>query len=107
MPNQQGLTVIWRRLCFLKMALTSGCFLSDFSVAGADVIMNGPFIEGSPTLLKVARGTATMTTKDLAIIILRVLKQAINAFAKEIGEEVSCQRCRRIERDYDLTPKKK
>lgn len=48
-----------------------------------------------------------MNTKDLAIIILRVLKQALNAFAKEIGEEVSCQRCRRIERDYDLTPKKK
>lgn len=48
-----------------------------------------------------------MTTKDLAMIILRVMKQALNSFAKEIGEEVTCQRCRKIERDYDLIPKKK
>lgn len=48
-----------------------------------------------------------MTTKNLAIIILKVMKQALNAFAKEIGEEVTCQRCRKIERDYDLIPKKK
>jgi len=48
-----------------------------------------------------------MSAHQLAIIILRVMKQALNAFAKEIGEEVSCQRCRRIDRDYDLVPKKK
>ena len=48
-----------------------------------------------------------MDTDKLAKIMLFSLKQLVNSFAKEIGEEVTCQRCRRIERDYDLVPKKR
>ena len=48
-----------------------------------------------------------MTTEQLAKILLVAFKQFVNTFAKEIGEEVTCQRCRKIEKHYHLVPKQK
>lgn len=46
-----------------------------------------------------------MTAAQLAKILLLAFRQFINTFAKEIGEEVTCQRCRKIEKHYNLVPK--
>ena len=46
-------------------------------------------------------------TRKLALVLIRVAKHFITVLSQEIGEEVTCKKCRETERQYDLVPKKK